>query len=115
MQTLNLKQPAILKVQIFLNPIFAGDYPDPSILRDGDTYYIVHSSFEYYPGLQIWRSKDLINWTPVVNTLNKYLGSVWAPDLAKHKDKYYNIFLPMIKSLWFGPIRLKVSGAIPSI
>ena len=31
----------------YLNPIFAGDYPDPSILRDGDTYYIVHSSFEY--------------------------------------------------------------------
>ena len=78
--------------EYFLNPIFAGDYPDPSILRDGDTYYIVHSSFEYYPGLMIWKSKDLINWTPVANALHKYLGSVWAPDLAKYKDKYYIYF-----------------------
>ena len=37
----------------YSNPIFAGDYPDPSILLDGETYYIVHSSFEYYPGLLI--------------------------------------------------------------
>ena len=60
----------------FLNPVFPGDYPDPSILRDGDDYYVVHSSFEYYPGLLIWHSKDLINWTPVTNALHKYVGSV---------------------------------------
>ena len=35
----------------YVNPVFAGDYPDPSILRDGNDYYMVHSSFEYYPGL----------------------------------------------------------------
>jgi len=62
----------------YMNPIFAGDHPDPSILRDGDTYYIVHPSFEYYPGLPIWQSKDLINCTPVTNALHKYVGSVWA-------------------------------------
>lgn len=55
----------------FVNPVFAGDYPDPSILRDGDDYYMVHSSFEYYPGLTIWHSKDMINWTPVTNALYK--------------------------------------------
>ena len=49
----------------FVNPIFSGDYPDPSILVDGSDYYVVNSSFEYYPGLLIWHSKDLINWTPV--------------------------------------------------
>ena len=48
----------------YSNPVFAGDYPDPSILRDADDYYMVHSSFEYYPGLLIWQSKDLINWKP---------------------------------------------------
>jgi len=48
-------------------PIFRGDYPDPSILRDGDTYYIVHSSFNYFPGLLIWKSNDLRNWTPVTH------------------------------------------------
>ena len=53
----------------FVNPIFAGDYPDPSIIRDGDNFYIVYLSFEYYPGLLIWQSKDLINWTPVTITL----------------------------------------------
>ena len=74
----------------FVNPIFAGDNPDPSILREGDDYYIVHSSFEYYPGLLIWHSKDLINWTPVTNALHKYVGSVWAPDLIKHKNRTTN-------------------------
>ena len=48
----------------YTNPIFAGDYPDPSIIRDGDNYYMVHSSFEYYPGLLIWQSKDLNFPTP---------------------------------------------------
>ncbi len=76
----------------YINPIFAGDYPDPSILRDGIDYYVVHSSFEYYPGLLIWHSKDLINWTPVTNVLHKYVGSVWAPDLTKYGNKYYIYF-----------------------
>ena len=77
-----------LEADYFEDPIFAGDYPDPSIIRDGGSYYIVHSSFEYYPGLLIWQSKDLINWTPVTNALYKYLGAVWAPDLVKYKNKF---------------------------
>lgn len=107
----------------YLNPIFAGDYPDPSILRDGDNYYIVHSSFEYYPGLLIWKSKDLINWTPVTNALYKYVGSVWAPDLVKYKRKYY-IYFPAnntnyvvtadsIQGPWSDPIDLKIGNIDP--
>jgi len=61
----------------YTNPIFGGDYPDPSILKDGEDYYVVHSSLEYYPGLLIWHSKDLINWKPVTHALHKYIGSVW--------------------------------------
>src|SRR5689334_17458219 len=76
----------------FVNPIFAGDYPDPTIMREGDDYYIVHSSFEYYPGLLIWHSKDLVNWVPVTHALTKYVGSVWAPNLVKYKNKYYIYF-----------------------
>src|ERR1035437_9386409 len=79
-------------IDYYVNPIFAGDYPDPSLLRDGNDYYIVHSSFEYYPGLLIWHSKDLINWTPLTNALHTYVGSVWAPDLVKYKNKYYIYF-----------------------
>ena len=107
----------------FRNPIFAGDYPDPSIIRDGDNYYMVHSSFEYYPGLLIWQSKDLINWSPVTNALHKYLGSVWAPDLVKYKDKYY-IYFPAdneiyvvaansINGPWGDPIDLKINNIDP--
>jgi beta-xylosidase len=110
-------------VGFYLNPIFAGDYPDPSILRDGDDYYIVHSSFEYYPGLLIWHSKDLINWMPVTNALHKYVGSVWAPDLVKYKNKYY-IYFPAnntnyvvtadsINGKWSEPIDLKVGNIDP--
>jgi len=102
----------------YLNPIFAGDYPDPSILRDGDTYYIVHSSFEYYPGLLIWKSNDMISWTPVTNALHKYVGSVWAPDLVKYKNKYY-IYFPAnnknyvvtadsINGRWSDPVSITV-------
>jgi xylan 1,4-beta-xylosidase len=107
----------------YINPIFAGDYPDPSLLRDGNDYYIVHSSFEYYPGLLIWHSKDLINWTPVTNALQKYVGSVWAPDLVKYKNKYY-IYFPAnntnyvvtadsIKGPWSDPIDLKIGNIDP--
>ena len=107
----------------YTNPIFAGDYPDPSILRDGDRYYIVHSSFEYYPGLLIWQSKDLINWSPITNALHKYVGSVWAPDLVKFKNKYY-IYFPAnntnyvvtadsINGKWTEPIDLKIGNIDP--
>lgn len=77
----------------FLNPILAGDHPDPSILKDGDDYYMTHSSFDAYPGLLIWHSRDLVNWTPVGPTLKKNVGSIWAPELCKHKGRYY-IYLP---------------------
>jgi xylan 1,4-beta-xylosidase len=83
----------------FTNPILAGDYPDPSLFREGDIYYMTHSSFEYYPGLLIWKSKDLVNWTPVTHALHEYVGSVWAPDLIKHGEKYY-IYFPAAGSNW---------------
>jgi xylan 1,4-beta-xylosidase len=111
------------KSSYYVNPIFAGDYPDPSLLREGDDYYIVHSSFEYYPGLLIWHSKDLINWEPLVNALHQYVGSVWAPDLIKYKDKYYIYFPANNKNYvvyaesmsgpWSDPIDLEVGNIDP--
>lgn len=103
--------------------IFAGDYPDPSMLVDGDDYYMVHSSFDYYPGLLIWHSKDLLNWEPVVNALHQYVGSVWAPDLVKYGNKYYIyfpanntnyvIFADRITGPWSAPIDLKIGNIDP--
>ena len=107
----------------FQNPLFAGDYPDPSVLRDGNDYYIVHSSFEYYPGLRIWHSTDLIHWQSIAFALQKYIGSVWAPDLVKYKDKYYIYFpanntnyvvwAPAINGPWSDPIDLKIGFIDP--
>lgn len=77
----------------FLNPVVSGDRPDPSIIRDGDTYYLTFSSFDAYPGLMIWRSYDLVNWEPLKPALHRPIGSVWAPDLVKHGDRYY-IYIP---------------------
>ena len=107
----------------YKNPIFAGDYPDPSIIRDGEDYYIVHSSFNYYPGLLIWTSKDLVNWKPVTHALKKSVGSVWAPDLVKYNNKFY-IYFPAnetnyvvwadaINGPWSDPIDLKVGNIDP--
>jgi xylan 1,4-beta-xylosidase len=73
----------------FLNPVFAGDHPDPSLLYDGDDYYLTFSSFDAYPGLVIWHSRDLVNWAPVTAALRKPIGSVWAPDLVKHAGRFY--------------------------
>jgi beta-xylosidase len=77
----------------FLNPILAGDRPDPTILKDGRDYYMTHSSFDSYPGILIWRSRDLVNWAPVAPALRTPIGSVWACDLVKHRGRYY-IYIP---------------------
>ncbi len=76
----------------FCNPIFKGDYPDPTIMRDGKDYYMTHSAFDYVPGLVIFHSIDLINWEPISYALSSYLGSIWAPDICKYKNKYYIYF-----------------------
>ncbi len=110
----------------YLNPILAGDHPDPSILKDGDTYYMTFSSFDAYPGLVIWQSRDLVNWQPVGPSLFKNVGSVWAPDLVKHGSRYY-IYFPgvgpyrsnyviwadSIRGPWSEPIDLKVGQIDP--
>lgn len=111
----------------YLNPIMAGDHPDPSILKDGADYYMTFSSFDAYPGLVIWRSRDLVNWQPVAATLTKHVGSVWAPDLVKHRGRYY-IYFPArtretrsnyviwadhIRGPWSEPIDLRIGHIDP--
>ncbi len=74
---------------MFLNPVFAGDHPDPALIRDGKDYYLTFSSFDAYPGIVIWHSRDLVNWRPVTAALTRPIGSVWAPDLVKHDGRFY--------------------------
>jgi len=110
----------------FLNPVMAGDRPDPSVLKDGDDYYMTHSSFDAYPGLLIWHSRDLVNWQPVGPSLFTNVGSVWAPELVKHGGRYY-IYFPgvgpyrsnyviwadSIRGPWSEPIDLKIERIDP--
>ncbi|MBN1854417.1 MAG: family 43 glycosylhydrolase [Pirellulales bacterium] len=79
--------------------ILRGDYADPTILRDGDDYYMTHSPFVYAPGFLIWHSSDLINWRPLIRTMTPINGSAYAPDLVKHDGKYY-IYYPDSGSNW---------------
>lgn len=83
----------------FLNPILSGDYPDPTILKDGQDYYLTHSSFDAAPGLLIWHSRDLVNWRPVGPSLASPLGTVFAPELVKHGSRYF-IYLPFMRAPW---------------
>jgi len=55
----------------YLNPILAGFYPDPSMVRAGDDYYLVTSSFAYFPGIPIFHSKDLVSWTQIGHVLDR--------------------------------------------
>ncbi len=55
----------------FRNPILPGCYPDPSICRVGDDYYLVTSTFEYFPGLPIFHSRDLVHWHQIGHVLDR--------------------------------------------
>ncbi|ATY32466.1 family 43 glycosylhydrolase [Sphingomonas psychrotolerans] len=78
----------------FLNPLLSGDRADPAILKDGSDYYMTFSSFDSYPGLTIWHSRDLVNWQPRRAALTKNIGSVWAVSLEKHNDRYF-LYIPV--------------------
>lgn len=55
----------------FRNPILPGFYPDPSICRVGEDYYLVNSTFEYFPGLPIFHSRDLVHWRQLGHVLDR--------------------------------------------
>lgn len=108
----------------FLNPILDGDFPDPTIMRDGKDYYMTHSSMFYVPGLLVLHSSDLVNWEPISNALSSYIGSVWAPDMFKYNDKFYIYFTVAGKGNyvvyanlpygpWSEPLNLNLGGIDP--
>lgn len=88
----------------YRNPVLGGDRPDPNVLKDGDDYYAIFSTFDYYPGAVIWSSRDLVNWTPMAAALTRPIGSVLALDLAKHDGRYF-VYIPAIDPTLFRPDR----------
>lgn len=83
------------------NPILTGFYPDPSICRVGEDFYIVNSSFAYFPGVPIFHSKDLAHWEQIGNILDReeqlpLEGSeisrgIFAPTIRYNNGKFYMI------------------------
>ena len=83
----------------YRNPIIHADYSDPDVIRVGDDYYMVASSFTCAPGIPVLHSKDLVNWKIINHVyprlpLDRYdypahgQGS-WAPAIRYHDGKYY--------------------------
>ncbi|HEY0333086.1 MAG TPA: glycoside hydrolase family 43 protein [Stenotrophomonas sp.] len=83
----------------FRNPILAGFYPDPSITRVGDRYYLVNSTFAYFPGIPVFESRDLVHWKLLGHAIDrpgqldfKGLGTsrgVFAPSISHHDGVFY--------------------------
>jgi xylan 1,4-beta-xylosidase len=85
----------------YSNPVIPGFHPDPSICRVGQDYYLVNSSFEYFPGVPIFHSRDLVNWRQIGYCLTRtsqlplekawISGGVYAPTIRWHQGTFYMI------------------------
>ena len=124
--------------QTYTNPILTGFYPDPSICRAGDDYYIVNSSFAYYPGLPIFHSKDLVSWKQIGHALDRpeqlpLIGAgvsrgLFAPSISYFRGIFYIVCTLIDKGgnfvitatnpagPWSNPVYIKeVNGIDPSL
>lgn len=127
-----------------INPVLPGFHPDPSIIRVGETYYLATSTFEWWPGVQLYESRNLTDWTPLPSPLDRVSqldmrgnapsGGVWAPDLSYCDGKFWLIYSDVkslrgpfkdltnylvtaenIRGPWSEPIRLNGVGFDPSL
>lgn len=126
------------------NPILPGFNPDPSICRAGEDYFIATSTFEWYPGVQIHRSRDLVNWDLACRPLdrasqldmrgNPDSGGIWAPCLSYADDRFWLVYTdvkrldgnfkdahnyivtaPSIEGPWSDPVHVSSHGFDPSL
>ena len=126
------------------NPILPGFCPDPSIIRVGEDYYIANSSFEWWPGVKIYHSKDLKHYEQLPSPLNRMsqlnmVGEgdscgVWAPDISWDGEYFWLIYTDVktrtgglfnthnylvkskdIRGGWSEPVYLNSSGFDPSV
>lgn len=80
---------------MFRNPVLPGSYPDPSICRVGEDFYLVTSSFAYYPGIPLFHSRDLVHWRQLTHVLHLPLqgldvsDGIWAPTIRHHDGTFY--------------------------
>lgn len=129
---------------IITNPILRGFNPDPSILRVEDDYYIATSTFEWFPGVQIHHSRDLVNWRLLTRPLDRIglldmkgvpnSGGIWAPCLTWAEGRFWLCYTvvhalnsatkdvfnylttaPDIMGPWSDPVFLNSNGFDPSL
>ena len=127
--------------QGYRNPVLRGFHPDPSVLRTGDDYYLVNSSFAFFPGLPIFHSRDLVHWQLIGHAVENLETSglaglpggygYWAPDISWYRDRFWVVAtlrrdkdpvrLQMITSAadprgpWDPPRFLPLDGIDPSL
>ena len=128
---------ATLTPDQFPNPLFAGFYPDPSICQVGEDYYLISSTFAYFPGIPIFHSRDLVNWRQIGHVIHrpdqlKYDGlgvsrGIFAPAISYHDGTFYVVctmvdgrgnFVVTAKDPagpWSDPVFLGFEGIDPSI
>lgn len=121
----------------YRNPVLSGYYPDPSVTRVGDDYYLINSSFAHFPGIPVLHSKDLVHWTQVGNAIDRpsqlsfdgltVSRGVFAPDISYHDGLFYIVntcvdcggnFVITAKDArgpWSDPMWFKFDGIDPSI
>ncbi len=121
----------------YRNPIIPGFYPDPSICRVGDTYYLVCSSFQFFPGVPLFESKDLLNWTQIGHVLTREsqlplsgansTGGIYAPTIRYNNGRFYMVttnvshggnfyvYTDDIHGEWSEPIYVEQDGIDPSL
>lgn len=119
------------------NPIIPGFHPDPSICRGGDDYYLVNSSFEFFPGVPLFHSRDLTHWEQLGHVLTRKSqlnlngcrtsGGIYAPTLRHHNGRFYMVTTNVshggnfyvwtddIHGEWSDPIWVKQPGIDPSL
>lgn len=126
------------------NPVLSGFNPDPCILRVGPDYYIATSSFEWWPAVPVYHSKDLVNWRLLTHAITERSqldlrgcpdsAGVWAPALSHHRGVFYLVYTdvknargthkdlanylitaPAVTGPWSAPVYLNASGFDPSL
>jgi len=124
-------------MKTFQNPILPGFYPDPSICRVNDDYYLVTSTFAYFPGVPIFHSKDLVNWEQIGHVLDRpsqipleglrHSQGIYAPTIRYHEGVFYmittnvgaggNFFVTATDPAgpWSDPYYLDAPGIDPSL
>ena len=123
--------------QGYKNPVIPGFHPDPSVCRVGNDYYLVNSSFEYFPGVPLFHSRDLVNWEQIGHVLTResqlsikggnMWGGIYAPTIRYNDGTYYmvttnnsdkgNFFVYTNdpRGEWSEPVWLSQKGIDPSL